>query len=963
MLRRWYSTLSLRAKAIGITVAITTIALSVVAATCVVQLRRQISDEQRRAADSMAMGFARASELAMAVRDTQELSRLANSFLRDPNVLFIAAYSGAETRPLATAGRDRQAWESFQNGRLDNVNCVVGEHRLEPAPEGNEFSDDAQFDPLSSPAAGSSRNAVSRPTGRVVVGLSNAAALKAQRHQSFLTVMYTLFAAMAGGLVLSFALGTWMRRLQHLSRASTLISQGDFTSGVIDRRDDEIGQLARSFDSMRQALLERDREVRNFTATLQDQVKERTGALESALATAEEANRAKSLFLANMSHELRTPLNGVIGMVDLLLAADPNAHQRRYCEVAKSSARSLLELINDILDFSKIEAGKLELDATDFDLYEVIEGVVQMLGERAEQKKIELACGVANDVPQRVNGDPTRLRQVILNLLSNALKFTEKGEVVVHARLQSETETHALVRISVADTGMGIPQNRVNRLFQSFSQVDASTTRKFGGTGLGLAISQRIAQMMGGEIGVESQEGKGSTFWFTAKLTKHARVAAAIREGRLDMRGLRALAVDDNHTNREILHAQLASWAVDADVADSAAMATDMLQAAAEAGRPYRVAILDMHMPDVDGIELAQRIKSNPITRATILISLSSICDHMQPGAMHQLGFSAWLTKPALPSQLYNAIVDSLAAQSPDVGVQAPAYFGKFIQLPGVKALLAEDNEVNRLVASELLMLAGCECAIAVNGREALDAALKGQYDVILMDCQMPEMDGFEATRAIRDAEKRDPAGTHRNIIALTANAIKGDREACLAAGMDAYVTKPIDPGILFQTIRQLTKASAAAAPPLPAHAAPAATPLPQPPPVDLAALRRRCMGNETIAAKALATFDVIVAADVRSLAESVYKGDSVSAAASAHKIKGAAANVSAEGLRRIAAEVEQLIQADALSKTQDCIDELQRELERFHRHLWTALGELAPNTAAAPALSVGPRSGHPGAK
>ena len=641
-----------------------------------------------------------------------------------------------------------------------------------------------------------------------------------------------------------------------------------------------------------------------------------------------------------MSHELRTPLNGVIGMVDLLLAASPNTQQARYCEIAKSSARSLLELINDILDFSKIEAGKLELDATDFDLHNVIESVVQMLGERAEQKKLELLCGVGADVPQIVNGDPMRLRQVILNLMSNAIKFTEKGEVVVDAALESQTHSHAVVKFSVKDSGIGIPRHRLDRLFQSFSQVDASTTRKFGGTGLGLAISQRIAEMMGGQIGVESEEGRGATFWFTACFAKRSVPLAMRREPRADPRGLRALAVDDNMTNREILHAQLQSWSLRADVADSANQAMQMLRAAAGEGRPYKVAILDMHMPKVDGLQLAKEIKEDPATRDVILISLSSISSPLAPSTMSALGFSACLTKPALPSQLYNAIIDSLSTTDQAAAAVAPAKTAP-PKLPGVQVLLAEDNEVNRLVASELLQLAGCGCTMVVNGREAVDAALRTSYDVILMDCQMPELDGFEATRLIRETEKTDPAKPHRQIIALTANAIKGDRELCLAAGMDGYVTKPIDPAELFRTIaalpcrqnawRHLIASAPQSEVSAPAEILqPASTTGSTEPPIDVTSLRQRCMGNRKIAAKALSKFDSSVPQDVLALDESVRRGDAKAVAAAAHKIKGAAANISAEGLRTISAELEKLAKEDALSQTEESLAQLHKEVERL---------------------------------
>jgi signal transduction histidine kinase/DNA-binding response OmpR family regulator/HPt (histidine-containing phosphotransfer) domain-containing protein len=981
MLGRIFSRLSLRSKAIGMTVGITTASLALVATTGVIQLRRQIDAEQHRAVDSMALGIARASALAMAVGDKRELSRLASSFLRDENILFIALYSD-KGQLLASAVRDFDAWDQFQQGHTDQTHDAVGQHVVEPSSERNDFTEESESD-LDAPGDSAGRSRSNLALGRVVVSLSSAEAMEAQRHQSRLTAASTCSAAIGGSLILFLTLGGWMRRLQRLANASESIANGDFSGSIDDTHKDEIGKLASSFDSMRISLRERDLTLRSFTDTLQLQVRQRTHDLEVALTTAEEANRAKSLFLANMSHELRTPLNGVIGMVDLLLAANPNAQQARYCEIAKGSARSLLELINDILDFSKIEAGKLELDAIDFDLHNVIEGVVQMLGERAEKKRLELLCGVGADVPQIVNGDPMRIRQVILNLMSNAIKFTDCGEVVIAVAVESQTHSHAVIKFSVKDSGIGIPKHRLDRLFKSFSQVDASTTRKFGGTGLGLAISQRIAEMMGGEIGVESEEGNGATFWFTARLAKRSVPATIRREARVDPRGLRVLAVDDNMTNREILHAQLQSWSLRADVADSAAQAMGMLTAAAQSGEPYRFAILDMHMPQVDGLQLAKLIKDQPETRDTILISLSSISSPMTPSTMSGLGFSVCLTKPALPSQLYNAIVDSLSAtdQGPSIVVQDEAQ----ARLPGAKILLAEDNEVNRLVASELLQLAGCICTMVVNGREAVDTALRENFDVILMDCQMPEVDGFEATRLIRQAEKTDPARRHRPIVALTANAIKGDREQCLAAGMDGYLTKPIDPSELFRTIiefipaeRLADMANSASTPTLAdpavegsAPVQPPAAPLQEhstevqqqstepapsdapvalnpgdPPPVDIASLRQRCMGNRKIAAKALSKFDSNMPQDVAALDESVRRGDAKSAAASAHKIKGAAANISAEGLRRISAELEKLARADEMSQTEAYLTQLHQEVERFRQYVATALGELSTEDA-----------------
>jgi two-component system sensor histidine kinase/response regulator len=951
-MRRWHANLSFRTKVAGISAAITILSLAAVATIGILQIGSEVSEEQHRTADSVALGVARASELAMTVRDTKELSRVANTFLHDDNVLFVAVYGRSTTKPLAIAVRDATSWQQFLRGNVDKDRGVVGIHSVETFADADDPTGDSVTN-FSTQSAAATKPAAARSQilGSAVVCLSTVPTMIAEQHQIRLTVAGTATASILGSGILFLMLRPWMRRLHLLARASQSISHGDFTASINDPHDDEIGHLSQSFDSMRLAVRDRDVKLRKFADTLQEQVKQRTCELEKAVGVAEEASRAKSLFLANMSHELRTPLNGVIGMVDLLLAAQPTTQQKRYCEVAKSSARSLLELINDILDFSKIEAGKLELDSTEFNLHEVIENVTQMLGEAAEKKKIELICGVGDGVPRTVCGDPMRLRQVVLNLVTNAIKFTETGEVVVNAALLEQNETHSLVKITVKDSGIGIPKERIARLFKSFSQVDASTTRKFGGTGLGLAISQRIVEMMGGQIGVDSEEGKGSTFWIKLPLEKRSSPAIARRETDIDPRGLRALVVDDNSTNREILQAQLTSWHLKADIAAGAQEAIGMLASAADSAEPYRFAILNMRMHKIDGMGLANQIKSNPQTRDVILISLSSIGDPMKMEQMTRLGFAVCLTKPALPSQLYDAIVSSLAAH--DLGqvmpVEAPQT-AESIRLDGVRILLAEDNAVNRFVASELLTNSGCICTMVVNGREALEAALQQSHDVILMDCQMPELDGLEATRAIRDAEKKSGVATHRPIIALTANAIKGDRELCLDAGMDDYVTKPIEPLELLSAIRRQLPADRQAAlamstaasskrsiDDIPASVAPRIAP------VDLDTLQQRCMGNRKLASKALKIFESSLVKDVGLLLENVTKGDAKAVAASAHKIKGSAANVSAEQVRAIAAELEKLAKADELSHANDSLDQLDREISRFQEYLSTALAVLSP--------------------
>jgi signal transduction histidine kinase/DNA-binding response OmpR family regulator/HPt (histidine-containing phosphotransfer) domain-containing protein len=980
MRRRWTTCLSLRTKATGITVGITTVALAVVALVSILQIRSQIAAEQRRAADSVALGVARSAELPMAVHDTGELTRLASSFLRDAKVLFIVAY-GADGKPMAHVVRNATAWELFLKGTIDPNRFVVGERQVEASAQNDEFSSVAESaDPFSAPATHDPHKPAPRggKLGRVVVGLSTFDAMQALARQSRIMMAVSGAAAVIGTMILLITLGAWIQRLERLATASRAISAGDFDTVIADHHEDEIGRLAQSFEGMRIALRERDRKLQNLADTLQEQVAQRTQELEKALSAAEEASRAKSLFLANMSHELRTPLNGVVGMVDLLLAANPTAQQRRYCDIAKTSARALLELINDILDFSKIEAGKLDLDATDFDLHELLEGVAVMFGERAETKGVELVCGVEANVPRMANGDPVRFRQVLSNLVSNALKFTDKGEVVVHVAVVAAHETAGtIVRCTVKDSGIGIPPDRVDRLFKSFSQVDSSTTRKFGGTGLGLAISQRIVELMGGDIGVESSEGTGSTFWFTARLGAAAQVPSRVPPATAaDMRGLRVLVVDDNATNREILQAQLTSWNLQPDLAPSAEQAIRMLRDAAVSGQPYRFAVLDMHMPGTDGLELAAMIQDDPATRDVILISLSSISDRIKPRQAGRQGFAACLTKPVLPSQLYNAIVDCLSAcnASPSSALPQAArseQTSAVPQLNGVRVLLAEDNEVNRLVASELLQNVGCVCTMVVTGREALDAALRNEHDVILMDCQMPEMDGFEATAAIREAEAAAGGTIHRPIIALTANAIKGDRERCLDAGMDGYVTKPINPVELMRTIRSFVTPRADAASAQAAPATPAASPAPATasaaakvtstekpvpasasPPIDLPSLEQRCMGSRKLAARLLSSFERSVNPDVQALRDSVTSGDAKSAAALAHKIKGAAANVSAEDLRRAISDLEKLAKDDTLAQTQTCLEQLDLEMLRFREYVTTAISELTTDPPAQQPLT-----------
>ena len=716
------------------------------------------------------------------------------------------------------------------------------------------------------------------------------------------------------------------------------------------------------FISIRQSLVEmrevsmRRASLESLNESFETQVAERTRDLETANAdlaaanlrsqelagTACEASRAKGEFLASMSHEIRTPMNGVIGMLGLLRDTPLSERQRQFVQIARGSAENLLTVINDILDFSKIEAGKLSIEPITFDLQNCIEEASEIFAPGISEKSLELIVQYSADVPRHVVGDPGRVRQVLTNLVSNAIKFTAQGHVLVKLECERQSESEAVIKFSVEDTGIGIPEDKLLILFEKFTQADSSTTRRFGGTGLGLAISKQLTELMGGHVGVTSKPGKGSTFWFSlpfglSKSPPETRSHAGLA-------GVRVLIADDNAVNRHVLREQISNWRMRPGVCASGAEALAALREASASGDPYHLAVLDYQMPEMDGEMLARAIKADALLRETVLVMLTSLG---QPDDVNQLklaGIFACLVKPARQSKLWDVLAEAWAArlkQSPAQMLTMPSAVtapmpSRRARLVTPRTLVVDDGITNQKVGRLMLENLGCHVDVAANGKEAVEMLDLLPYDAVFMDCEMPEMDGYEATAEIR----RRHAGQPRlPIIAMTAKAINGDRERCLAAGMDDYISKPVRLEDLDAALeRWIPKGGAEGEPDKTSHSPSGADEHGSELNSGASALdpavteRLRSLAEATDLSVLTEIYEAFLGSAVgysAALREASASGNAEDLARAAHALKGAAANIGAKALAQLAHELEILGRSPSLTRAAELIDQLDIEFER----------------------------------